>query len=214
VVLAVSFFAKWGDRLQGHLFSSNADSYRIAASFHRNDHGKLVPLVHGDRVSPGDAISLELTVSESLFVYVVNRDEASNTFLLFPSPGVSPRNPLPPGHHALPGSIEGQHIDWQVTTAGGAETYWVIVSRTRPLDLELELFSLPQPAIGSLGSSTDDRYAGDQRGTGGFVPAPRADIGAQLRSVLEASTELDAEEELASGLWARRLVLENPVASP
>lgn len=205
---------KWGGDLRDRWFGRASDTYRIAAVFQRNDSGKVSPLQPGDRVTPGDAISLDLTVSDSLFVYVVNRDEASNMFLLFPSPKVSPGNPLTPGRHHLPGSLNGQYIDWQVTSAGGAEVYWVIVSRTRPLDLELELFSLPHPQVAYSNPSAGDRNAGDLRGTGAFVSTPAAKISPQLQGILEASAELTPDEEVASGLWSRRLVLENPPSAP
>jgi hypothetical protein len=177
--------------------------YRIAAGFYRNDGDELQRLRSGDVVSPGEAICMEVQSSDSLYIYVVNRDERDQTFLLFPTAGGIPGNPLPPGRHRLPGQLAGEPLDWEVTSVGGKETYFVVASRTRPLELEIELFSLPRPVAGG---PPGDLAA--ERGTGGLVRSRTA--GARLRRVLDAASELPVEEEQNSGLWSRRLQLANP----
>ena len=66
--------------------------------------GQKIWLRQGARVVPGDRLFLEFESSQPVFVYVVNQDEQGEGYLLFPIPGNSPTNPLPPGQsHRLPG---------------------------------------------------------------------------------------------------------------
>src|SRR4029453_15458678 len=62
----------------------SATAYDIAASFVRRTPSGDLPLGSGDRVSPGDRLSLEVRATKPVWVYVLNADERGETYLLYP----------------------------------------------------------------------------------------------------------------------------------
>ena len=68
-------------------------SYEVMASFYARRNGDDVRLTHGSRVRPGDALFAVIDASKPVFVYIINRDETGQSFLLFPLSGLSPANP-------------------------------------------------------------------------------------------------------------------------
>jgi hypothetical protein len=98
------------------------------------------PLRDGDEVRPGDGIGLRYRHSADAYVYVINEDASGESYQLFPLPGSALQNPLPANIDVrLPGQVDGQDVDWQVTSRGGQERFYVIVSPT------------PQPELGTSG---------------------------------------------------------------
>ena len=195
-----------------------AGFYSIEAAFYRGRHQR-VRLDKGDRVAPGDSVSLRIHTSTALHVYVVNEDDEGNAFLLFPSPGLVPENPLPAETSiVLPGKHDDEPFYWQVTSGGGTEHLLVIAS-PRPLpalDKELSVLSRPQPGapirFAELPPSLDL-----VRGLGGLVNDSPGDSDPQATQdrapasrLFELAEPLGDEPDTISGVWMRRLELENP----
>jgi serine/threonine protein kinase len=171
------------------------------AALFRDRGGARRPLAAKDRVAPGDLLSLELDTEEQAFLYVLNEDDAGELFVLFPLAGLPQENPLAPGRaHRLPAADQ----DWQVTSAGGTETFLVVASRERLTALEADLEALQAAAEGR-----PVRAAGEAevlRGVGGLVPStqPRGRLAALALDLLRR------QEEAPGSLWVRRFEVRNP----
>jgi len=185
--------------------------YRIDAAFYRDQIGDVERLVPGTRLSPNEAISLQVELSAPAYVYVANEDENGESYLLFPLPGLALSNPLRPGQrHRLPGMWNGETISWQVTTAGSREHFLVVASPTRSLAFEEMFATLPQPSFGKPSVKLSPEGVGLLRSVGGLTQSPyRGDR--QLRLLPEFSTPLASAEELVTGVWIRHATFENPV---
>ena len=189
-----------------------ANSYSVRATFHKADREADVPLAPGDAVEPGDRLSVDIETSKQAHIYVLNRDDRGESFLLFPMPGFDFKNPLPGGRHRLPGTLEGKEQYWQVTSAGGRERFVVYVSPTRLEQLETFLKSLPVPKVGqrvATSAALPPSLVGRLRGVGGLVETPARQ--ASSPSPLEdLARPLTTAEETASGVWVRQMILSNP----
>ena len=185
-------------------------TYRITAAFNREQDGADVPIQAGMRLAPADKLSLDITLSQPAFVYVIEEDEHGESNLLFPLPGLTLTNPLPAGHHQLPGTYEKEKLYWQVTTAGGREHFVIMASPTRSMLFEKMFAALPKAAMNKpvqfARLSTKD--LGVLRSVGGLAVATSPD--AQLRLTPAFETPLSGREETARGLWIRQATFENP----
>jgi serine/threonine-protein kinase len=184
-----------------------AGQYQIRATFYRESTTGPVPLQYGARIAPGDHLFADVSASVPVHVYIVNQDDRGESFLLFPLPGQSAANPLPPGTvHRLPGSLP-----WQVTSAGGRE-HFLIVASPEPLGaLEAVFEKLPKPRAGAevIASASLSREAvGQLRGIGGLAPRPSAQSPAT--ELLTRAIALGTDAESARGPWMRQFTLENP----
>jgi hypothetical protein len=184
----------------------------LEATLYRVTAGAREALRTGDLVAPGDELALEVDAREPVHVYVLSEDEAGAVFVLFPLATRGERNPIRPGGpHRLPGREGTEDLSWQVTSAGGRETFLVLASRS-PLapvaeaaaaipeasaDAPVAYRTLPPEALARL------------RGVGGVVrrpplrPAPRTGI-------LPALARDLADSPQGRVIWKRLLVLENP----
>ena len=196
-----------------------AGFYSVEAAFYRG-RKQRVRLDRGDRVAPGDSVSLRVQGSAPLHVYVINEDDAGSAYLLFPSPGLLPENPLPAGTPVLlPGTKDDEPFYWQVTSGGGTEHLLVIAS-PRPLpalDQELTTLGRPLPGAPIRFPALDPPSRDLVRGLGGLVhgggadPAPTGKSGgAPAERLFELAEPLGDRPDTLSGVWMRRLELENP----
>jgi hypothetical protein len=170
-------------------------------------------LAEGARVSPGDSISMTISSTESLHVYVINEDERGEAYLLFPSSGTDAGGPLTPGlPHHLPPASPGRSAYWEITSAGGREHMLLIASRERLPALERAIGGLPRPQRGGPASAgrVDDVALAELRGMGGYVDEENGAARAASRSLFEIAEPLGDARETARGVWIRRLTLENP----
>jgi hypothetical protein len=184
--------------------------YQIRAAFYRDSPSGPVPLSYGARITPGDHLFADVSASVPVHVYIVNQDDHGESYLLFPLPGQSASNPLPPGTvHRLPGKVP-----WQVTSAGGRE-HFLIVASPEPLGaLEAVFAKLPKPRAGAevTASAPLSREAvGQLRGIGGLAPKPSPQSPAT--ELLRTAVVLGTEAESARGPWMRQFTLENPGTS-
>jgi serine/threonine-protein kinase len=203
-------------RLGGAAAAGGADAagpFRVEAAFFRGGRQRE-RLTNGARVAVGDSVSLRIQSSESLFVYVINEDDRGEAFVLFPAAGFEPANPLSPSAaHALPGTRAGVPFYWQVTSAGGREHLVVIGSRARLVGLEAEMLAVARPEEGRapdyprLSGAARDQL----RGMGGFVAdAPEGAVSSPGGRLSDLAKPLADGPEDASGVWIRRIDLENP----
>jgi hypothetical protein len=188
------------------------DSYEITASFFALRDGRDVKLSQGSRVRPGDELFAVIDASQPVFVYIINRDETGQSFLLFPLPGFDPANPLSARQKArLPGTQNGQQLYWRVTSIGGQEHFFLYVTPHRLVEFEQVLTALPRAELGRSVSSMllPTSAIGVLRGVGGLSSvesSPTASTGAELAGV----PPLRDDNESAKGVWARRISLQNP----
>jgi len=166
-------------------------------------------LGNGDAVQPGDGIALLYRNSEVAHVYVVNEDSRGESYLLFPLPGAALSNPLPAGKDIrLPGKVDDQDQDWQVTSSGGDERFYVIVS-DRPLPDVEQLGLASAGSFEALMQSTSTRLAlnGDAlRGTAGLRPRAQASEPGDSR----VSRWIESVQREDEQVYVRRFDLRNP----
>jgi hypothetical protein len=190
-------------------------TYAAEASFLRRDAGAALRLVTGDRVSPGDRLSLEVRATRAAWVYVLNEDDRGERFLLFPQPRFDMHNPLPADStFVLPGTIAGHEQAWTVTSRGGREYFLLVVSPEPVPELEADLGRLPAPApdrpieYAAVGTASVERL----RGTGGLAELPASTAEPAPRSrAFDRFRALAGRETSVRGLWVRQIVLENPL---
>jgi TolB-like protein len=140
----------------------------------------------GERVRPGDHLFMEIQSPEEMYVYIINADSKGQSYILFPLRGLDSGNPLPAGRlHRLP----GQQMSWRVRTAGSRETFLVIASR-EPLrnlqNITMHLLVALQQSEAQASPMEALKYLSLDRFVQSGVP------------------------ESASGIWIRRIMLENP----
>jgi hypothetical protein len=186
----------------------------VSASFLRRNDGASERLASGDRVGPGDRLSLELRTTRAAWVYVLNEDERGERYLLFPQPLFDARNPLPADStFVLPGTIGGRENAWAVTSRGGREHFLVVVSPEPVAELEADLGKLPAPLPGrpvryaSVGPASVERL----RGVGGVTELPETATPAPNADAFDRFRALAGSESGVHGVWVRQVVLENPV---
>lgn len=123
------------------------------------------PLRPGEVVRPGETLALRLDLDHSSHVYVINEDSHGERFQLFPLQGSDVQNPLPAGRSRLPGRIDGEPMEWQITSRGGREHFYVLIA-DQPLP-DLQQLALAQPSLDPAGAL----LAGEpERGVGGLAP--------------------------------------------
>ncbi len=189
-------------------------AYSLDAGFLQRDGSTTRRLLPGDRVEPGDRLSLEVHASRPVWTYVLNEDERGERFLLFPQPMFDQRNPLPADSLVvLPGSIGGRENAWTVTSRGGREHFLVVISPEPVAELEADLGRLPAPEQGrpieyaSVAPESMERL----RGVGG-VEEVRDEAGAaQSANLFAKFRALAGRENEVRGLWVRSIVFENPI---
>ena len=160
----------------------------------------------GSSVRPGDQLYLELETDEQVHLYILNADREGDLFVLFPLPDMDLANPLPAGRHRLPGRLSGVPQEWQITSAGGTETFLVVASRARQVELEGDLTAL-RAATGL--SRRLGLESGNLRGIGGVadsIQQPEANGMAD-----QIHQEMTSRREREGDVWVWRIELSNPV---
>jgi len=192
-----------------------AGAYGVEASFVRHDAGgRELRLATGDRVRPGDRLSLEVRATRPVWVYVLDEDEHGERFLLFPQPSFDAHNPLAAdSSFLLPGTIGGKPNAWTVTSAGGREHFLVVASPGPVAELEADLGRLPAPRAGApIAYATVGRASTERlRGVGGLAELPEAPaVASPDTGVFAHFRALAGRETGVHGIWVRQVVLENP----
>jgi eukaryotic-like serine/threonine-protein kinase len=191
--------------------ASPTSEYRIDAAFYREQRGSVERLKPGTKVSPHEALSLQVELSAPAYVYVVNEDESGESYLLFPLPGLALTNPLPPGQrHRLPGMWNGEAISWQITSTGKKEHFLIVASPQRSREFEEMFATLPQPSFDRTPArKLSEDEIGVLRSVGGLTASP-ARKDQQLRLLPQFATPLADAEEQVRGVWIRQVIFDNP----
>lgn len=194
--------------------ATHAATYDVSAGFIRRGARGDHHLESGDRVSPGDRLSLEFRSSRRVWVYVIDADEHGESYLLFPQPLFDRRNPLPADSSlTLPGTRAGRENAWTVTSRGGREHLLVVANPEPVPELEAELARLKAPVPDApirdarMGAGTVERL----RGMGGVSEVPRSAPARDPSRLLEHIQSLAGREQGVQGTWVRQVVLENPL---
>jgi hypothetical protein len=189
-----------------------ASTYRIQSSFYRETKGVLQRLKPGDKLTQGDALSLQVQASIPLYFYIVNEDEFGDSFLLFPLPSQGLQNPLQPGQRQrLPSTPDGELISWQVTSTGQREHFLLVASPEPSTEFDEVFTQLPKPVFGRVLQNA--RLSSDAilrlRSVGGLTSSP-VQTDQQLRLMPAFSTPLTDNEETVQGVWIRHASFMNP----
>ncbi|HTO91093.1 MAG TPA: serine/threonine-protein kinase [Candidatus Sulfotelmatobacter sp.] len=192
---------------------SVATTYDVEATLVSRSGGGYRRLSPGDRVRPGDRLSLEFRSSRPAWVYVLNEDERGESYLLFPQPLFDRANPVSGDSLVvLPGTVGGKENAWTVTSRGGREHFLVVASPHPVPEIEAELSRLPAARpdrpiqYAAIPAPTVERL----RGVGGVAPLP-ADSAPRRSGAFERFEELAGRETGVHGVWVRQLTLENPL---
>jgi len=190
-------------------------TYSVEASFLRRDEGGASRLVNGDRVKPGDRLSLEVRATRPAWVYVLNEDEGGERYLLYPQPQFDTQNPLgADSSFVLPGPVAGRENAWTVSSAGGREYFLVVASPEPVPEIEADLARLPAPRTsGSAGyASVSEATVRRLRGVGeiGALPEELARPAVPRSRAFDRFRALAGRESEVRGVWVRQIVLENP----
>jgi hypothetical protein len=186
--------------------------FMVDATFISRTGGAYRSLRSGDRVSPGDRLSLEFHGTRPLWVYVLNEDERGETYLLFPQPLFDTANPIAPESTVvLPGTIGGRENAWTVTSRGGREHFLVVASAEPVREIESELKKLPgvRPDRPVRYAPVDPRTVERLRGVGGVAPLP-PESSSRRADAFERFRGLAGRETVTHGIWARTITLDNP----
>jgi eukaryotic-like serine/threonine-protein kinase len=187
-----------------------AADYEVEAAFYALRDDRRVRLANGSAVAPGDRLFLNLNVSQTAYVYVVNQDDKNDGFVLFPLPGQQLTNPVPVGQHQLPGSPGGVEHFWQVSSAGQREHFLLYVSPARLVEFESLLAAMPRAEPGRPVESAPltPGAAGVLRSVGGLATAPSSK--ASAAPSLTSLPTLPDGRQTANGVWARQISFTNP----
>jgi serine/threonine protein kinase len=166
------------------------------------------PLRDGDAVQPGDGISMRYRNRVPAHVYVINEDANGESYQLFPLPGSALRNPLPANIDIrLPGKVNGLDNDWEVSSHGGQERFFVVVSPHPQPQLVARGLALSGSSEALLASVDRIAMQGDVlRGTAGLRERRAPAAGA----VSEFSRWLEQLEREDSEVIVQRWELSNP----
>lgn len=193
--------------------ATDSRSYDVEATLVSRSGGAYRRLAAGDRIAPGDWLSLEFKASKPMWVYVLNEDDRGETFLLFPQPLFDLANPVASESTlVLPGPVGGQENAWRVTSRGGREHFLVVASPEPVADIEAELQRLPDARPGrpiryaAVAPATVERL----RGVGGVTPLPQ-DAAPRRTGAFERFQGLAGRETVTQGVWMRKITLENPL---
>jgi hypothetical protein len=183
--------------------------FQVDASLYRFGDGTEERLLPGASVSLGDLLFLEIEGSTRMHVYVMSEDANGQTFRLFPLPGLDLANPLSPGTpYRLPGAVSNTSKYWEVTSAGGRETFLVIASREALEDVERELARL-RLAGSENAAEPNQRAAAPLRGVGGLAEQAPSLEEAEAGRLSGIVKNLAGQAANRSGVWIWEIELTN-----
>jgi len=91
----------------------------------------------GERVGLGTEAYFEFRADRALWFYILNEDEAGNSYLLFPLRQGTLQNPLSRNTtYRLPGRVGAKDVNWQLDSPGGRERIIVVASPAEITELE------------------------------------------------------------------------------
>ena len=187
--------------------AATVPTYSVRAVLVREQNGVETPVTSRMTLKGGDHLGMIVEASRSVYVYVLNADDAGKSYRLFPLPEHRLDNPLAPSQtHRLPSAND----NWTVTSEGGQEHFVVMVSPTKDDAIDAIVRGIP----GVANARTPERVAiptrsiGVLRSVGGLssrTPNERAPQQSMLW--FDGAGELTGQAEQTSGTWIRRLTV-------
>jgi len=104
-------------------------------------------------VRVGDRLRIGISSDRELHVYAFNQVEGAAPTVMFPLAVLDTRNPLPPGEHELPGTVQGAHQSYTVESEAPAEEVLLVLSERPLVALGSKVATLA--ALGAAGSAAD-----------------------------------------------------------
>ena len=199
-----------------------SEAYDVSATLMKHGARGSAVLSEGDRVRPGDKLSVNVRGTLPLYVYVLDADDKGESYLLFPQPMFDQKNPVPAGSDiTLPGARAGKPSAWTVTSRGGHEHFLIVASPSPVAELEKDLASLAAPVpnrpitYARVGGASIERL----RGVGGVDELPATGSGTSSRTnaapaiktsaAFEKIRALAGRESGIRGVWVRQVTLKN-----
>jgi len=166
-------------------------------------------LLSGSPIRPGDNLYLNILGTTTMYVYVLDSDEYGHAYYLYPGPAYDTKGALSAGvPHRLPGTRNGETVNWRVTSPGGKETIVVVASKHPQPEFEQEIASIPAPRLDAPITYQEVSPQALQvvRGIGGLTTStPKGpDV------VTGAMQKLNTDSIAASDFWTWQISLQNP----
>lgn len=98
----------------------------------------------------GDRLRIGISSDRELHVYAFNEVQGAAATVMFPLAVLDTRNPLPPGEHELPGTVQGTHQSYTVEANAPSEEVLLLLSE-QPLPA-LEARIARMAALGAAGA--------------------------------------------------------------
>jgi hypothetical protein len=182
------------------------DSYTVKASLIRDSNGVESNIASTTPLAASDHLALRVQASRDVYLYLMNADDAGETYRLFPLSGHTPTNPIGASTtHRLP----GRDLNWVVTSSGGREHFLVIVTPTLDPELEAKVRDIPEASENRpvRRARLGDDAIGVLRGVGGLSKRPSTTAGVKSLPWFDGAEELTGAVETTSGAWMRRLTV-------
>jgi serine/threonine protein kinase len=193
LVLAFTTWASWK---YVNSPSSSSIQYQLDTGLYRiNGPGGPEKLGNGSSVAVGDHLSLQLTASKEIFVYIFNEDDKGHAHALYPLKQLNDGNPLSADTvHNLPGARGDSTLGWQVDTAGGVDRIYIVTSPKRMTGFEKLYSQLPPAQLASPQSSLLK-----PRGVG-TVSRASGKLAVSIAPLVQALGELSGDLEQIEGV--------------
>lgn len=102
----------------------------------------------------GDRLRIGISSDRELHVYAFNQEPGGAPTVMFPLAVLDTRNPLPPGEHELPGTVQDVHQSYTVESTAPSEEVLLVLSEAPVPALEARLQELAALTDGSARAST------------------------------------------------------------
>ena len=111
----------------------------------------------------GDRLRIGLSSDRELHVYAFNQVQGAAPTVMFPLAVLDTKNPLPPGEHELPGTVQGAHQSYTVeATAPSEEVLLVLAEQPLPaLEARIARMAALGGAAGGDGAGDLDAIAAE-----------------------------------------------------
>jgi hypothetical protein len=90
----------------------------------------------------GDRLRIGISSDRELHVYAFNQELGGAPTVMFPLAVLDTRNPLPPGEHELPGTVQGEYQSYTVESRAPSEEVLLVLSAAAIPALEARLLEL------------------------------------------------------------------------
>jgi hypothetical protein len=90
----------------------------------------------------GDRLRIGISSDRELHVYAFNQELGGAPTVMFPLAVLDTRNPLPPGEHELPGTVQDVHQSYTVESTAPSEQVLLVLSEAPVPALEARLLEL------------------------------------------------------------------------